>query len=685
MENDENKMNQFTDISESITEIPPDSVTDETSDILQSENPEDFSDRNEEINPEPEKKKITAKTLIKNISEFFSGIGIPDMFIIRFIGVFFLFSGTNISEMNKSKINSVTQWKEFIGEASFLKTVISMASAFLLLTLIYRFMPKKFRIIDQSVAIASILYFDIVLLWRGNDVYLSIGVMLVSVVFIYYAVSKLRTKNVYNRIPWWIYGILVLASAVLVTSFVALTSVCRHKNFGSSTHDFGLFVQMYHYLSTDLTAVTTCERDKFLSHFYIHASYIFYALVPVYKLFPKGETLLISQAVLAMGGVIPMFLIAKRHNMKGLALMFMGIAYVFCTGLIGPCYYDFHENCFLPTLLMWLLWAVDGKKYVAFYIFSILVCIVKEDAPLYVVCIGMYMFFENKKNIGRINGIIMAVIAGGYMMFITNWLTENGDGQMMTSTRFGFLMIDPNGGLKEVIKNTFADPAYFFSLLVKEHTIKFFIQMMLPLLFLPFFTRKLNRYLLMIPFIIMNLVVGSGYGYAADVGYQYVFGPSCLLLYMCIINLEDMGQARRQEIPILLGSAAIIMTMGTMSHYISYYENYLNTKEYNTSLEEMLDRIPHDAAVACDTWLVPHIANRDEVYLLDNNDYNASENKIVDPERYDFFVIPVGTELYNNIQPLFEEMGITLYDKIDGRIEIYESPLYDIYKTENAE
>mgnify|MGYP002508581100 CR=1 FL=1 len=138
--------------------------------------------------------------------------------------------------------------------------------------------------------------------------------------------DKSCTENIGNS-HWWIYGILVLASAVLVTSFVALTSVCRHKNFGSSTHDFGLFVQMYHYLSTDLTAVTTCERDKFLSHFYIHASYIFYALVPVYKLFPKGETLLISQAILAMGGVIPMFLIAKRHNMKGLALMFMGIAY----------------------------------------------------------------------------------------------------------------------------------------------------------------------------------------------------------------------------------------------------------------------------------------------------------------------------------------------------------------------
>ena len=685
MENNENKMNQSPDISENMTEVPPDSLPEDIQSILQADNPEISAGEVEETAPEPEKKKITFRTLIRNISGFFVSIGIPDMFIVRFIGVFFLFSGVNISEISKSKINSITQWKEFINEASFLKTIISMVSAFMFLTIVYRFMPKKFQIIDQSFAIASILYFDIVLLWRGNDIYLSIGTMLVSVVFIYYMMSKLRKKNVYNRIPWWIYGIVVLASAVLVTSFVALTSVCRHRNFGSSTHDFGLFVQMYHYLANDLTAVTTCERDKFLSHFYIHASYIFYALVPIYKLFPKEETLIIAQAVLAMGGVIPMFLIAKRHNMKGLALMFMGIAYIFCTGLIGPCYYDFHENCFLPTLLMWLLWAVDGKKYILFYIFSVLVCIVKEDAPLYVVCIGMYMFFENKKSIGRINGIVMALIAGGYMMFITNWLTENGDGQMMTSTRFGLLMIDPNGGLKEVVKNTLANPAYFFSLLVKEHTIKFFIQMMLPLLFLPFFTRKLNRYLLMIPFIIMNLVVGSGYGYAADVGYQYVFGPSCLLLYMCVINIEDMGQTRKQEIPVLLGSAALIMTMGTMSHYISYYDNYLVSRDYNSRLDEMLDTIPQDASVVCDTWLVPHIADRAEIYILDNNDYNEAENKIVDPERYDFFVVPVGTELYNKIQPLFEELEITLYDKIDGRIEIYKSPLYDIYKNENAE
>lgn len=639
--------------------------------------PQDIVTIPDNTDSEPEKKKITFRMLLRNISNFFVSLGIPDMFMIRFVGAFFLISGLNVSSVRKSEINAVTQWKEFVGEVKFTKTFFLMAAVFIVLTIIYRFMPEKLRVTDQTFAIASILYFDITALWCSNDFYMSFGVMLVSVVFIYNALGKMRRKNIYYKIPWWVCGIIVLAVAVLVTFFVALTTVYRHKNFNTSTHDFGLFVQMYHSLASNLTAVTTCERDEFLSHFHVHASYIYYLLVPVYKLFPKPETLLIAQAVLAMGGIIPMFLIAKRHNLKGLSLIFMGFAYIFCTGLIGPCYYDFHENCFLPTLLMWLLWAVDSRKYIPFYIFSVLVCIVKEDAPLYVICISIYMLAENKKFSAKINGIIMAVVSCAYMIFITGWLTRHGDGQMMTSVRFGVLMIDFEGGLKEVIKNTLINPAYFFNLLIKEDTLKFFLQIMLPLLFLPFFTKKLYRYMLILPFVITNLVVGAGYGYAANVGYQYIFGPVCLLLYMCIINLDDMGQNNKQELPVIMGSAAIILTIAVMSNHIHYYTNHKLSDDYNSRLEEMLDNIPDDASVLSETWFVPHIANRSEVYLLDNNDYNAEQNSIINFERYDFIVVSVGSEVYKNIKPLFEELGVTLYDETDGRVEVYKCPHYD--------
>ena len=116
------------------------------------------------------------------------------------------------------------------------------------------------------------------------------------------------------------------------------------------------------------------------------------------------------------------------------------------------------------------------------------------------------------------------------MLFITNWLTKNGDGQLMTTTRFGPMMIDQSAGLTEVIKNVLLDPIFFFSLLIKEETLRFFLTVMLPLLFLPFLTKKIHRFWLMVPFIVMNLAIGAGYGYAADVNYHYVFGTGALLL-----------------------------------------------------------------------------------------------------------------------------------------------------------
>lgn len=614
--------------------------------------------------------------VVKNkTADFLKKIGIPDMTMLRFIAVFFLASAINIDTLKDKEIWAVSKWQDFVNELNYIPAVIIMICGFILLSALHYFMPERYRITDQSFAIAAVLYFDVVLLWRANDFNLSLGVMIISLVFIYYSWGKLKSKKIYNSIPWWICGLFVLAAAAAVGTFIGITTVCRHRNFGSACHDFGLFVQMFHSLADNGTAVTTCERDEFMSHFKIHASYIFYMLAPVFKLFPKAETLLIAQAVLAMGGAVPMFLIAKRHNIKGISLIFMCLAYVFCNGLVAPCYYEFHENAFLPTLLMWLLWAVDSKKYIILYIMSVLVCVVKEDAPLYVACAVMFMFFENKGDKKRFNCLIIAAASMIYMFAITNWLTKNGDGQMMMSTRFNILMIDTTAGLKEVIKNVIVDPSYFFSLFFRDDTRIFFFQVMTPLLFIPFFTKKIRRFLLMIPFVIMNLVIGAGYGYAANIGFQYIFGPIALLLYMCIINLDDMGQRGKQDIPVALGSAAMILTIGTYSHNWSYYTGYKNNEDYFTRLDTALDEIPKDAAVGADVFSIPHLADHKEVYIFDNNDFNE-DGTITTPEKFDFIVVPMLSETYDNHNTDIENNGYTVYNQVDDRYRIYVSPDY---------
>ncbi len=617
---------------------------------------------------------------VKNaIAAFCENCGFPDMLLARFFGVYLIISGLNVSSYKKLDHSPIDMWKEYIEQTDIKKSLMWLAFGFIMLTILHYFSSKKYRIFDLLAMFGGLLIFDFALMWRTNNFYLSIGVAAVSVVFMHYIVGK-TTVSRFEKMPNWVAGAIVLTAATAVGAFVAVTSVSHHKMFSTSCFDFGIFVQMFHSMTSDLTAVTTCERDTFLSHFYVHASFIYYLLAPVYALFPSENTLLIAQAVLAMGGVIPLFLIAKNHNYKGLSLVSVCMVYIFFSGILAPCYYDFHENAFLPTLLMWTLYAMDRRKYILFYIMSILVCIVKEDAPLYVICIAMFLFF-NEKSIKRLNGLIVTLISGAYFIMITNWLTKHGDGEMMAATRFGNLTIDPEAGFGGIIKNVLINPSYFFSLFVQEQTLQFFLQVMLPLLFLPFMTKKIERFLLIIPFVIMNLVVGAGYGYAASIGYQYIFGPSCLLIYMLLINCDDFEPEKRNMLVSSAAMVAIIMSVSLLSNNLRYYESYTENEAHYIEMEECLDSVPEEAAVAVDTWYLPHIADRKEVYLFDGGDLMPSlENPEVrvlrEIDRYDFFVLAVSGEYFNDTQAQLVANGFTVFNEVDRYMVIYVSPEY---------
>ncbi len=610
--------------------------------------------------------------------------GFPQMLLMRFLGVYMIVAGVNLRELrfkSDPAIDPINSWKDFVEESSLPKMILLIAVGFVLLTVLHALLPKKARILDQISLLGGTLFFGIVMMWRNSNFYVCLGMMAIAIVFTVYTLSRVNHEKI-EAFPKWLTFLLTFIAAACVCGFVAFTTVYRHMTFSSSTYDFGIFVQMFHSLASNLTAVTTCERDEFLSHFCVHASFIYYVLTPVYALFPSEYTLLISQAVLAMGGIIPFYLILKNHGFKGLPQLAACFMYIFCAGIMYPCYYDFHENAFLPTLLMWLLYAVDTRKTVLFYIMSILTCIVKEDAPLYVICIALFYLFEETPLKKKLHALPVILLSGVYFVIITKWLEENGDGSFMVSSRFGILTIDSEDGFLGIIKNVLTDPAYFFSLFFGEESLTFFLQVFVPMAFLPFMTKKIRRYLLMIPFIIMNLVVGAGYGYACQLGYQYIFGPICLLLYMAILNATDFDKEKRNGFVFASASASIILLTSTISGNLStYYNRYQNRKEYYQELEAFLDEIPEDAAVAVNEWYLPHIADRDEVYILNGNDLmvdpNDENNKIlVDPTRYDMFVMSPGDENTSYFIASLEENGFTLYDEIEGCVIAYVSPTY---------
>ena len=535
-------------------------------------------------------------------------------------------------------------------------------------TVLFYLMPKKFRTFtecyDPVMLLSSVIVFACALVFRSGDFNLSVFVGLFALIFVVYGASRIHSETL-NRQRSDMYVIIpVIAVTILVLGFVITTSVVIYKSFGTATFDMGIFKQMFHSMRKNLSAVTTCERGYALSHFRVHGSYILYLLLPVYALFPSGETLIISQAVIVLSGVIPVYLVAKKRDFKGTSLFFCCMIYVFSLGILSPCYFHFHENAFLPPLLMWLFYAVESKRHILFYIMSALVCMVKEDATLFVICICLYLAFEVKGREKRkylITGGIVVI----YFLLMSFYLQKAGEGDMMMSSRMNTLMTAENQGVLAVFGNILTNPGHVLDVFVhREEPFVMLLQMMLPLLFMPFFTKKAHRMVLLIPFVFFNLLFGAAYHYAAEIGYHYAFGTSALLIYMALINISEMEKDKKSIVVLASGAVVIITAFAMITGNLSNYENYVKYEEKYERIEECLERIPSDASVSCDTNFLPHVAQRDEIYSIDSSNftfYGSSVAGLKNINQTDYVVLNMTDDSQIQACEIFKSKGYSVF------------------------
>ena len=612
--------------------------------------------------------EITSKKECR-LSGLFSSFGLP-----RLLAVFFWFAGIDVAFLRKAGVEAVPMWQEFIQRVPVYVIILRTVIAFAVLTFI-RFLVRKTKepeIIDSAALFTGSIFFACQALYKSNDFYLMAGIFAVCIVFIIYAAGR-SDLSLAEKLPAKVSVLTVSVIALALTAFVCLVSICRHMTYNTACYDMGIFTQMFHSMKQDFTMNTTCERDYLLSHADVHSSYILYVLLPFYALFPGAKTLVISQAILCLSGVIPVVMIARKHGFSGFFTIFASFIYIFNTGLLSPCFFHFHENCFLPPLLMWLLLAVDLRKTVPIYVLSVMTCLVKEDAPLYIICTGLFLLADEKGK-KRFHGGILALLSLIYFVSIMNRLAITGSADMMMDQRFSNLVFGENTGISGMVLNILKNPSYFFSLLFSEKSLVFFLQMMMPLLFLPFMTTKIHRYFLMLPFVIMNLVIGSGYRYASEMGYHYTFGTASLLIFLALINCADLKENSRRTVLAAAAAASLITAVPVLSSNAVHCENYLKEREHYQNIEVCLNSVPEDACVIADTNYLPHIADRKEVYLLNEDDIVTNGSKVLsikEMNRYDYFVLNEKDGNTPGIISILESSGFRRFAESEGCVVIY--------------
>lgn len=528
--------------------------------------------------------------------------------------------------------------------------------------------------------------------------------------------------------------------SLLFFLFLSLWTVSRVYCFSTPTYDFGIFSQMFHYMKTTGLPYTTLERDGLLSHFHVHISPIYYLLLPFYYLVPVPATLQVLQAAVVTSSVIPLWKLGRHHGLTPFQRMLLCALLLFYPAFSGGVSYDIHENCFLTPLLLWLFYGIARKNGRLTAVAAILIMLVKEDAPVYVACVALWLLFRSlpydsgrpflRNNCRAVRPDRWRIIAGSAMLFASlayffaaaGYLSVYGDG-IMTARYNNFFSAD-TASLAALLKTAFLCPMKIVYECADTDKLWFIAITILPLLGLPLFTGRLERYLLLIPYVLINLM--PDYAYQHDIFFQYVFGSTACLLYLTVINLADLQQkasyttttdtttatsslttaaatassttaatvtssfaAAAPSLSLLTTAGliaaaavcAVCFTVTIVPKAVSYPSRCISNQADYRELRRALSRIPDEASVTASTFYTTFLSQRDVLYDI----CYASEDHLLSTE---YVVLNPGSEHdfkqyardgktgYEGLTELLYHNGYHLYTKVNGDVEIYRRSLY---------
>lgn len=460
--------------------------------------------------------------------------------------------------------------------------------------------------------------------------------------------------------------------------FVCAWTVGRFYTFSTPSFDFGIFSQMFYYMKTSGLPMTTIERDGLLSHFAVHVSPIYYLLLPFYILVPQPATLQVLQAAVITSAVIPLWLLGKHHGLSGGERTLLCAALLLFPAFSGGTSYDIHENCFLTPLLFWLFYGIDRRSTPVTAVSALLTLMVKEDAPVYVAVIGLWLLVKTalrgKHPRDLITGAALLAASVGWFCLVTAYLAKHGDGVM--TYRYQNFLYDGSSSLLTVIKAVILCPMKAIYECVDREKPRFIALTLLPLLGLPLLTRRYERYLLLIPYILVNLM--PDYTYQHSIFFQYTFGSTAFLLYLTVVNLADwrINWLRVVALGVAVGVSLICFYRFIVPKGVVYPRRAIAQHQRYEAIRNTLDEIPEEASLASGTFYASYLSQREVLYdirycslqhLLECQYIVLDLALWGDYENY----ASEGENGLENLMLLLESSGYTPYKTLESTLKIY--------------
>jgi uncharacterized membrane protein len=415
-------------------------------------------------------------------------------------------------------------------------------------------------------------------------------------------------------LPQWLMVVLV----VLYVAYFTKRSLDLHHGLATASYDSALYDQGMWLLSRfDAPFVTLMGRNLFGDH----SSFVLLFLVPVYWVFPAAGTMFFAQAAAIGAGAIPVFLYGRNRLGSEWFALVAGAGYLLHPAVGWTNLENFHPDSFLGVFVGFAIYGALERRWRLYAVFVVLSLLVKEDASLVVVPLGIWVALRRDRRIG-----LLTVVGSVAFMLVAMFVVMRT--LIGVPTRNAWRI--PFGGPRGLVDTAITNPSELAEHLRSDGRPWYLWQMTAPFAWL--FLRAPSVALISGVVLFTNVLSTFWYQYQIEYHYSLVAVPALALGTVYAIGAvrdrvqlavnDDDGRPRLVEVPLrgllvtALGCAALVGAILWAPVPFGRTPLYYGNPDSPTAVaaRELIDEIPSDASVAAHYRLTPHLAHRTEIY-----------------------------------------------------------------------
>lgn len=398
----------------------------------------------------------------------------------------------------------------------------------------------------------------------------------------------MRHRNfVYRKGIWF----LILFAGSLYSFF----SITKHLRFNSFGFDLGIYDQLIWLVSRGQTLYSSVlDYHPWGDH--LTPSLVF--LSPLYWLWDDVIILLLFQAFFVASGAFPIFLLAKEKIKDEFVALTVAVGYLTFFGIQNAIAFDFHPLVLATTLLAWLFYLYERKKWLIFWLVLVLFLGLQENLALTTVALGFYFLLKNR-DFRR--GLVMIFLGTGWFLLAIFVLIPHFRGESFLYWPAHWQGMTPLDLLKNFFYPASKIQVIFFSFLGFG-----FLPIFAPFTWIILFEEFFQRF------------ISSSSTNRWELGYHYNVILAPILVIGTIYAIEKFFKKRKKTAALIILTGVILVQILTKPSLNDLLKKDFYDFSRRGKVEKFLKLIPPQATVAATNNLVPHLSHRQEIVLLTN-------------------------------------------------------------------